>query len=50
MNSIYRHYIVLSRYIHYHDTMAIKYRDTDSSTIAQPYTVFMFYMYVHKKS
>ena len=36
MNSIHRPYIVLSRYIHYRDSMTIKYRDNDSSTIAQP--------------
>ena len=34
MNSIHRHYIVLSR--HYRDSMTIKYRDSDSSTIAKP--------------
>ena len=32
MNFIHRHYIVLSRYIHYRDSMAIKYRISDSST------------------
>ena len=37
MNSIHRHHIVLSRYIHYRDSMTRKYRDSDSSTITQPY-------------
>ena len=35
MNSIHRHYIVLSRYIDYRDSMTIKYHNTDSSTITQ---------------